>query len=152
MPRLCLANVAAVSCLVLACSILNAAPTYDLLIRNARIVDGSGNPWYRGDVAVRDGRIEALGTLPNAQAYRIIDAANRVVAPGFIDVHTHIEGGIEKVPRGDNYLLDGVTTVVTGNCGGSRLQLSRWFEELDKSGIGLNVATLIGHNTVRAEV
>ena len=147
MPRLCPAIVATIFCCV-----LNAAPTYDLLIRNARIVDGSGNPWYRGDVAVRDGRIEAIGNLTDAQAYRVIDAANRVIAPGFIDVHTHIEGGIEKVPRGDNYLLDGVTTVVTGNCGGSRLQLSQWFAALEKSGIGLNVATLIGHNTVRAEV
>jgi hypothetical protein len=52
----------------------------------------------------------------------------RIVAPGFIDVHTHIEGAVEKVPRGDNYLLDGVTTVITGNCGGSELNLTDWFD------------------------
>ncbi|MBC7927115.1 MAG: amidohydrolase family protein, partial [Bryobacteraceae bacterium] len=103
-----------------------SAETFDLLIRNARVVDGSGNPWYRADVAVRDGKIAAIGRLTGAVGYREIDAANRVLAPGFIDVHTHIEGGIEKVPRGDNYLLDGVTTVITGNCGGSRLQVGNW--------------------------
>ena len=130
---------------------LNAAD-FDLLIRNARVVDGTGNPWYRADVGVRDGRIAAIGRLENAKAYRIIDAAGRVVAPGFIDVHTHVEGGIEKVPRADNYMLDGVTSIVTGNCGGSRLNLSQWFAELEKSGVGINVASLIGHNTVRREI
>src|SRR3954447_2965524 len=123
-----------------------SADNYDIVIRDARIIDGTGNPWFRGDVAIADGRIAAIGNLRGATGYREIDAANRVVAPGFIDVHTHIEGGIEKVPRGDNYLLDGVTSVVTGNCGGSPLQVGKWFEQLEKSGIGINVATLIGHN------
>ena len=125
---------------------------FDVLIRNARVVDGSGNPWYRADIGVRDGRIAAMGRIPNASAYRTIDAAGRVVAPGFIDVHTHVEGGIEKVPRADNYLLDGVTTVVTGNCGGSRLDLAQWFQQLEAKGMGVNLASLIGHNTVRSEV
>lgn len=131
---------------------LSSAADYDILIRNARVVDGTGNPWFRADVGIRDGRIAAVGRLTGASAYRTVDAAGRVVAPGFIDVHTHIEGGIEKVPRGDNYILDGVTSVVTGNCGGSRLGLGDWFDELDRRGLGLNVASLIGHNTVRREV
>lgn len=128
------------------------AADYDILIHNARVVDGTGNPWFRADIGVRDGRIAHIGRLTDATAYRTIDAAGRVLAPGFIDVHTHIEGSIEKVRRGDNYILDGVTTVVTGNCGGSRLNLGEWFAQLERGGIGLNVASLIGHNAVRREV
>lgn len=132
--------------------LLLLAADYDLVVRNARVVDGAGNPWYLADVAVKDGRIAAIGKLDGKTADRTIDAQRRVLSPGFIDVHTHIEGGLEKVPRGDNYLLDGVTTVVTGNCGGSFLDLAGWFKKLDETGIGLNVASLIGHNTVRNEV
>ena len=131
---------------------LAAAADYDLIVRNGRVLDGAGNPWFRADIGVRDGRIVKIGSLAASTADRVIDARERIVAPGFIDVHTHIEGGVVKVPRGDNYLLDGVTTVVTGNCGGSALNVAEWFAMLEKSGLGLNVATLIGHNTVRAEV
>ncbi|MBC8166508.1 MAG: amidohydrolase family protein, partial [Bryobacteraceae bacterium] len=137
---------------LVAVAALSHAAEYDILIRNARIVDGTGNPWFRGDVGISEGRIAAVGQLRAATAYRVLDAAGRVVAPGFIDVHTHIEGGIEKIPRADNYIRDGVTTVVTGNCGGSRLDVKGWFSQLEKTGTGLNVATLIGHNTVRGEV
>jgi N-acyl-D-amino-acid deacylase len=129
---------------------LAQAADYDVLIRNARVVDGSGNPWFRGDIAVKAGRIAAVGRIGDATATRVIDARERVVAPGFIDVHTHVEGGIEKNPRGDNFLLDGVTTVVTGNCGSSELELASWFDKLEKLGLGLNVASLVGHNSVRA--
>src|SRR3954454_631396 len=128
------------------------AADYDLLITNARVIDGSGNPWYRADIGVKGGKIAAIGKLSAASADRTIDAANRVVTPGFIDVHTHVEGGIEKVPRADNYLLDGVTSVVTGNCGGSMANLGEWFSSLEKQGIGINVGSLYGHNTVRREV
>lgn len=109
-----------ISLLFFTLSICLIAADYDLLIRNARVIDGTENPWFRADVAVKAGRIAGIGKFPTATADRVIDAAGRVVAPGFIDVHTHIEGDIEKVPRADNFLLDGVTTVVTGNCGGSR--------------------------------
>ena len=128
-----------------------AAADYDLLIRNARIVDGAGNPWFRGDIGILQGRIAALGDLAGSTG-ATFDAAGRIAAPGFIDVHTHIEGGIEKVPGGDNYVMDGVTTVVTGNCGESRLKLADWFAALEKTGIGLNIASLIGHNTIRTAV
>jgi len=131
---------------------LVAAADYDILIRNARVIDGSGNAWFRADVAVKDGHIAAVGRLADAKAPRIIDARERFLAPGFIDVHTHIESEVEKIPRGDNYLLDGVTTVITGNCGGSEFNIAQWFDKLDKAGLGLNVATLVGHNTVRREV
>jgi N-acyl-D-amino-acid deacylase len=136
---------------LLLCLPLSAAE-FDLLIRNARVVDGTGNPWFRADVALRDGRIAAVGRLAGASAAETLDAAGRVLAPGFIDIHTHIEDGIEKVPGADNYVMDGVTTVVTGNCGGSWSDLAEAFARLEKTGIGLNVASLIGHNTVRRQV
>src|SRR5690349_7041707 len=129
-----------------------AAADFDIVIRNARVIDGAGNAWFRADVAVKDGRIAAVGRLGSAMAGRVIDARERVLAPGFIDVHTHIEGGVERNPRGDNFLVDGVTTVITGNCGSSELDLAAWFGKLDKLGLGLNVATLVGHNSVRREV
>ncbi len=137
------------ACLFAVC--LHAAD-YDILIRNARVIDGSGNPWFRADVGIRDGRIASIGRLEGQSAYRTIDAAGRVVAPGFIDVHTHVEGDVEKIPTGDNYLLDGVTTVITGNCGGSEVNLGEWFSKIDKLGLGLNVGSLIGHNSVREAV
>ena len=127
------------------------AAGYDLLIRNARVIDGSGNPWYLADIGVKSGKIAAIGKLASATADRTIDAANRVVTPGFIDVHTHVED-LEKLPRADNYLLDGVTSIVSGNCGGSKADLSAWFAALEKQGIGINLASLYGHNTVRREV
>lgn len=128
------------------------AADFDVLIRNGRIIDGAGNPWYRADLGIKDGRIAAIGKLNGKTADKVIDAANRVVTPGFIDVHTHIEGAVELNPMGANYLLDGVTSIVTGNCGGSRVDLKDWFEKLEKLKLGLNVATLIGHNSVRREV
>jgi N-acyl-D-amino-acid deacylase len=133
------------------------AADYDFIILNARIVDGTGNPWYFADVGLKEGKIATIGSLKEAKADRIVDAAGRVLAPGFVDVHTHVEtnqsrAGVEKIPRGDNYLLDGVTSVVTGNCGSSQVHVGDWFRKLEKLGLGLNVATLVGHNSVRREV
>jgi len=128
------------------------AADYDLLIRNARVIDGTGNPWFRADVGIKDGKIAAIGRLLQATATRELDARDRVLAPGFIDIHTHVEGEVEKVPGADNYVMDGVTTVVTGNCGGSSRNLAETFARLQKQGIGLNLASLIGHNTVRSQV
>jgi N-acyl-D-amino-acid deacylase len=129
-----------------------AAADYDILIRHARVIDGSGNPSFRADVGIKGGRIAAVGDLPGATADRIVDARERIVAPGFIDVHVHIEGNIERNPRADNFLHDGVTTVITGNCGSSELNLAQWFEKIGKLGLGINVASLVGHNSVRREV
>ncbi len=133
-------------------SILFAQRTADLLIKNGRIIDGTGNSWYYGDIAIQDGKIVAVGKLSNYTAIRIIDAGNRIVAPGFIDVHTHIEGEEVKNPTADNFILDGVTTVVTGNCGGSRVDIKKYFTLIDSIKTSVNVATLIGHNDVRKAV
>ena len=140
------------SILILMLPLIAAGADYDILIRNARVIDGAGNPWFRADVAVKDGRIVGVGHFPNASAARAIDARERIVAPGFIDVHVHIEGNVERNPSADNFLLDGVTTVITGNCGGSELNLAQWFDKIGKLGLGINVASLVGHNTVRREV
>lgn len=129
-----------------------SAADFDLLIRNARVIDGTGNPWFRADIGIKNGRIAAMGHLGRFVAAREIDAQGRVAAPGFIDIHTHVEGEVEKIPGGDNYVMDGVTTVVTGNCGGAWRNLGEAFARLEKLGIGLNVASLVGHNTVRSQV
>lgn len=131
---------------------LCAQNTCDVLIRNGRIIDGTGNSWYYGDVAVKNGKIVATGKLNNYNAAKIVDASGLVVAPGFIDVHGHIEGGIFQRPTADNYIYDGVTTVVTGNCGGSAGNLRDFFRRVDSLKTSINVATLYGHNTVRMEV
>jgi N-acyl-D-amino-acid deacylase len=134
-----------------------AQAEYDLIIANGRIVDGSGNPWYVADVGIRDGRIVGIGPLCRTglqacPAKRVIDAKGLVVAPGFIDVHTHVESNILRVPTADNYLFDGVTSIISGNCGGSETDLAKWFAELREKRISLNLGTLIGHNSVRRAV
>ena len=144
---------------VISLQILLAATTAfadtDVLIRNARVLDGTGSPWIRNDVAIDDGRIVAMGPQLEIQAHAVIDADDRILAPGFIDVHTHVEtsvnrDGLQKLPRADNYVLDGVTTIVTGNCGTSEIDIAAWKQSLD--GLGINVATLVGHNSVRRAV
>ncbi len=126
------------------------AQEVDLLIRHARVIDGTGAPWFRSDVAVDHGRIVAMGKNLEVDAGQTIEAAGRVLAPGFIDVHTHAERGLAKQPRADNFLLDGVTTVVGGNCGGSETDIGEWRNGL--SDIGINIATLVGHNSIRRAV
>src|SRR5207342_877746 len=90
------------------------APAFDLVIRNGRIVDGTGSPWYLGDIAVRNDTIVRIAPRIEAPATRIIDAAGKVVAPGFIDIHTHARRGIFQVPTADNYTRQGVTTLIEG--------------------------------------
>lgn len=130
--------------------LLGARPDYDVVIRGGRVVDGTGTPPVAADVAVRDGRIVAVGTVAGTAA-REIAAAGRIVAPGFVDVHTHAED-VATLPVGENFLRMGVTTIVTGNCGGSKLEVGEFFATLARTGIALNVATLIGHNTVRGQI
>jgi N-acyl-D-amino-acid deacylase len=129
-----------------------AQKTCDVLIRNGKIIDGAGNSWFYGDVAVKDGKIIGVGKLNGYTATQTIDAQKMIVAPGFIDVHGHIEGGIFERPTADNYIYDGVTTVVTGNCGGSAENLERFFQRVDSLHPSINVASLIGHNTVRTAI
>jgi N-acyl-D-amino-acid deacylase len=103
-------------------------------------------------VAVKDGKIFKIGKLNKQHAAKELDATGLIVAPGFIDVHTHIEGDEVQNPLATNFLLDGVTTVVTGNCGSSNVDLAKYFMMLDSLKLSINVASLIGHNNVRRVV
>jgi N-acyl-D-amino-acid deacylase len=131
---------------------LPAQTNADILIRNGRILDGTGNSWYYGDVAIKDGKIVRIGNFTNITASKIIDAKGMIVSPGFIDVHTHIEGDEAKTPTADNFIYDGVTTVVTGNCGASNTNIKQYLQKIDSLKLSINVATLIGHNDVRKAV
>ena len=131
---------------------LAATAQADLLITNGRILDGTGNSWYYGGIAIKDGKILKLGKVQGITASRTIDAGNRFITPGFIDVHTHIEGDEFKNPTADNFILDGVTTVVTGNCGASNVDIRRYLARIDSLRPSVNVASLIGHNDVRKAV
>ncbi|HVG10065.1 MAG TPA: D-aminoacylase [Thermoanaerobaculia bacterium] len=131
--------------------LLLLAPEYDLLIRGGTVIDGSGAPGIRADVAVQDGKVVKVGSLSEAKAKRVIDATGLVVAPGFIDVHTHADELAEN-PRAENYLRMGVTTVIAGNCGSSALEIGKALVAIRKAGPSINYATLIGHNTVREAV
>jgi len=128
------------------------AQSFDLVIRNGKIIDGSGNSWYYGDVGVSDGKITFIGKKESYDTKKIVDARGLIVAPGFIDVHAHIEGGEMTTPTAENFIMDGVTSVVTGNCGGSNLEVDSYFKRIDSLKTSINVATLIGHNTVRRAV
>ena len=147
----------------------------DWRIRNARIVDGSGNPWFRGDVGVQAGRVVAVGNLGNARAACELDAADRCLAPGFIDSHTHSDFSLPRFPRAESRISQGVTTEVGGNCGfspfpvePSRLDLLRdsssfiatnltwdwrsaaeFFRHLEGKPLSLNVVPLVAHGAVR---
>ncbi|MEE2610425.1 MAG: amidohydrolase family protein, partial [Acidobacteriota bacterium] len=127
---------------------------FDLLIINGRIMDGTGNPWRRADIGVRDGRIAAIGVLGDASAERRIDAGGQLVTPGFIDVHSHAGEGLarEGLGQGKPLLAQGITTIVANPDGGGPVDLNQQRQLLESNGLGLNVALLIGHAAVRRDV
>jgi N-acyl-D-amino-acid deacylase len=154
---------------------------YDLVVANARVVDGCGNPWYRGDVAVRGARIAAIGAPGTLRGRRVVDAADRYLAPGFIDPHTHSDLTILLHPRAETAVRQGVTTHVTGNCGMSAAPLTerhradavhnwahyawglervawdwrtfgQYLAALRRSGHAINIAPLVGHGALRLAV
>lgn len=133
-------------------SYLSAQTRVDILIKNGRILDGTGNSWRYGDIAIKDGKIFKIGNLPGIIASKTIDAKRMIICPGFIDVHTHIEGDELKTPTADNFIHDGVTTVITGNCGSSNRDIKKYLQKIDSIKLSINVATLIGHNDVRKSV
>ena len=133
-----------------ACQLLNSS--WDIVIKNGRIIDGTGNPPYRADLAIKGGKIVKIGSLQTGRSKKEIDAAGLYVVPGFIDVHTHVDRKIAAQPALLNYLLQGVTTVIGGNCGGFQYPLQDLYSTLEKEGIALNFASLVGHNTVRREI
>ena len=127
------------------------APRYDIVIRSGTIIDGSGAPGRRGDLGIRGGQIVAVGAVPHPAGRETIDATGLAVAPGFIDVHTHADD-LAATPRAENFVRMGVTSVVAGNCGLSALDVGEALTTVRRSGVAINFATLIGHNTVRQAV
>src|SRR5882672_7359167 len=148
---------------------------YDVVIRNAHVIDGTGSPWYSGDVAIRDGRIAAIGALAKAAAKRTIDARGMVAAPGFIDMLGQSELSILVNPHLPSKIFQGITTEITGEGNSAaplndamarsdRLSyehyqiapdwrsLAQYFARLEKQGIGINLASYVGATQVRRMV
>src|SRR5262249_12379770 len=125
---------------------------YDLILRNGRIVDGSGSPWYRADIAIRDDTNVLISLPINEPAKRIIDVVGQAIAPGFIDIHTHPRRGIFDVPTADNYIRQGVTTVMEGPDGSSPVPLAPFLAKLAELKKSINVGSFIGQGSVRSAV
>ena len=128
------------------------APRYDLLIRNGRIVDGSGAPSFIGDVAVNGDTIVAIGPNLRGEAATVIDAKGQVVSPGFIDLHTHARRGIFDVPTAENYVRQGVTTIFEGPDGSSPLPIGEFLAKVEAARPAVNFATFVGHGSIREAV
>ncbi len=139
------------------------APEFDLLIRGGRIVDGTGNPWFQGDVAIRGDRIAAVGALRDATAARTIDARGLVVAPGFIDLHGHSTNALLTDGNGESKLRQGVTLEVVGEGespapanapeeGRSWESFTDYFADLTRDGISMNIIAHVSYNQIRRNV
>jgi N-acyl-D-amino-acid deacylase len=153
---------------------VSSTQPFDLLVRGAMVLDGSGGPRFRADVAVRGQRIAAVGDLPYAEATLTLEASDRMLAPGFVDMHSHSDRTLLINPRAEAGVRQGVTLEVIGNCGMSVAPLTdsmlgeeatafgRWVDytptwrsmgeyltTLENNGLGINVAALVGHGTVR---
>jgi predicted amidohydrolase YtcJ len=126
----------------------------DYVLRGGLVVDGTGAPGQKRDVAIRGDRIVAIGKMEVGSRAKVIDVSGRIVAPGFIDLHSHSDRSIvEAKTRGNiNFLTQGVTTVVTGNCGSSPTDAGKFFETVEQHGAGTNVILLIGQGSLRRSV
>ncbi len=127
-------------------------PQFDILLTGAKIIDGSGASWFYGDIGIRGDTIAAVGALPNARGAMRIDARGLVIAPGFIDIHSHGRRGIFNVPTAENYLREGATTIIEGPDGSSPLPLAPFFDRIAKTPISINFAAFVGQGTIRSEV
>ena len=144
---------ALLACLIFpACTAHPEPSAATLLIRNARIIDGTGNPWYRGSIAVEGGRITAVGPNLDQPAGRVIDAEDKVISPGFIDLHNHCDTGLFENPDAQNFLRQGVTTLVGGPDGEGAADMGACLARLDSLKLALNVCFTVGHNAVRTKV
>lgn len=124
----------------------------DILLRGGQILDGTGSPARPGDVAIAGDRIVAVGEFIPGRIGETIDCTGLIVAPGFIDLHNHSDESIvaDETRTAENYIRQGCTTLVTGNCGGGAVEVGKYLDEIDAQGAGTNVAHLIPHGSTRA--
>jgi len=127
---------------------------YDTLIINGKIIDGTGNPWYYADIAIKNDEIVKIGEVKDAAAGKTIDASGLYVTPGFIDAHSHAASGLAKPELSDAkpLLLQGITTVFVNPDGGGAIDLEKQRRELIEDGLGVNVAQMIPHGLIRRKV
>lgn len=128
---------------------------FDVLIRGGRVVDGTGNPWFHADVGIRGDRVTAIGRLPEATARVVIDATGKIVAPGFIDMHSHSDLLLLEDGGAPGKVRQGVTTEILGegssagpSTSGRFRRLKDYFDELDRAGVAVNVASYVGLDNV----
>jgi dihydroorotase/N-acyl-D-amino-acid deacylase len=127
-------------------------PSYDVIIAGGRVVDGAGGPWYMADVGLRGDTIAAVGRLRDQAAKLRIEAQGLVIAPGFIDIHSHAGRGIQEVPTAEAHIRQGVTLLIEGNDGGSPIPLRPALEKLAALRPGINFGYFIGQGTIRSRV
>jgi len=126
---------------------------YDIAIVGGTIVDGTGSKSYQADIGIRKDIIMTIGSLNASEAQMVIGAQGKYVVPGFIDMHTHSDNIRDRRRKEAlNYLTQGVTTMVTGNCGSGTYEVAEFFSKLEEQGIGTNIVHLVGHGTVRRSV
>jgi N-acyl-D-aspartate/D-glutamate deacylase len=130
------------------------APDTNVVIRGATVHDGGGGKPVVGDVHIKGDRIAAVGVVGKIDGAKEIDGKGLVVCPGFIDLHTHCDSGVQSkaTKANKNYVTQGCTTVVTGNCGSGPVDVAAYFKKLDEQGIGTNVIHLATHNSIREQV
>ena len=129
---------------------------YDVLIKNAKIVDGTGKPAFGGDIAIKGEKIVAVGKVEGA-AEVVIDASALTASPGFIDPHSHADSAILKYPLAESYVMQGITTFLAGNCGMSaapaeNMTFGEWLANAERNGISVNMAMLVGYGSMRGLV
>jgi N-acyl-D-amino-acid deacylase len=125
---------------------------HDLVIRNGWLYDGSGARGSLADLAIRGDRIVAIAPRITERGTREIDASGLAVAPGFVDIHSHADGGLGQDPRAESCIRQGITTVVVGADGGSRSSIGQYLASVDELKPAVNVASMIGLGTVRGDV
>src|SRR5271169_790987 len=145
-------RVAALTLVLSSLGLYAQAPRFDLMITGGKIVDGSGDPWFYGDIGIQGDTIAAIGKLDPASATRHLDAKGLIVAPGFIDIHTHARRGIVLDPAAQNYTRQGVTTVMEGPDGSAPLPISKFLADIGALHLGPNFGTFAGQGTIREQV
>jgi N-acyl-D-amino-acid deacylase len=133
--------------------LISCSKPYDVVIIGGTIIDGTGSKGYQADIGIEKEIIETIGRIDPSEAQKVIDAKGKYVVPGFIDIHTHSDNIRDRRRKEAlNYITQGVTTMVTGNCGSGTFKVAEFFSQLEEQGIGTNIVHLVGHGTIRRAV